>query len=279
MARKIRFPLQLKDNAEVRDIEELKQHFSLEKVLACIENGKMDIWLRDRYHNDIADEIRLLNKNSADYKKEVCKIFGVAYEEEKELSAAEEYAQRLNLLKRYTDDKSYLDKIDFVAFSQEELYDLLAEDTDTVYLCGESFSIPLGRENMRYIGINQPVVNFSAKSIADVKKRNIIFENVSFNEAYQSLLNKASECSATEDTPPVQPPLPTEILGYGEYKESYIGFLLPTQDRVTSQQLYQTLVEYMETVHYNIDTDIQELRENLINSGVVGTAKNFLENF
>ena len=38
-------------------MEELRNNFSLGRVLEYIQNGKLVIWLRDRYENNIADAI------------------------------------------------------------------------------------------------------------------------------------------------------------------------------------------------------------------------------
>ncbi|MCD8105015.1 MAG: hypothetical protein LUF35_08460 [Lachnospiraceae bacterium] len=47
MAKKVRFPLEMEDGVEVCGVEELREHFSLERVLAYIADGKMLTWLRD----------------------------------------------------------------------------------------------------------------------------------------------------------------------------------------------------------------------------------------
>ena len=54
MAKKIRFPLEMDNGLEVRSMEELRNNFSLGRVLEYIQNGKLVIWLRDRYENNIA---------------------------------------------------------------------------------------------------------------------------------------------------------------------------------------------------------------------------------
>ena len=71
MAKKIRFPLEMDNGIEVRSIEELRDNFSLARVLAYYKNGKLAIWLRDRYANDLADAIEAVNpseQNLAIYK-------------------------------------------------------------------------------------------------------------------------------------------------------------------------------------------------------------------
>ena len=60
MAKKIRFSLEMENGTEVRELDELKENFSLERVLYYIDNGRLFTWLRDRYHDDVAEQIQEL---------------------------------------------------------------------------------------------------------------------------------------------------------------------------------------------------------------------------
>ena len=66
MARKVRFALEMNKGVEVRSMEELREHFSLAKVLEYYNNGKLVIWLRDHYENSKADSIEQLDKTAKD---------------------------------------------------------------------------------------------------------------------------------------------------------------------------------------------------------------------
>ena len=275
MARKIRFPLEMGDGVKVRDIEELKAHFSLDKVLEYIADGKMITWLRDRYYHDIVQEILLLDTEDTDYKRKICQIFGVEYEEEEDGFA--QYTRKLNLLKQYTDNKEYFDVVDFIAFTQEDLYDLLdEEDIDTIYLCGKSFSIPLGREDITYIGVNQPVVIIHGKTEADWKKKHISFQNVKFSgDSPTATENEVPKDSRIIVENPCEDIVSTS---YGAYRQSYIGIMLSVQERIQSQELYATLSEQLQGLHYHIDDDIRELKKRILESGIIGMAKQYVDN-
>lgn len=82
MAKKIRFPLEMKDGVEVRDIEGLRENFSLEQILFYLADGKLETWLRDRYMDDIADAVLELDREEAGFNKKICEIFDVEYTEE-----------------------------------------------------------------------------------------------------------------------------------------------------------------------------------------------------
>ena len=78
MAKKFRFPLEMENGVEVRSIEELKENFSLAKILIYLSNGKLLTWLRDRYIDDIANEVEKLDCSDPNLAKKISDIFNVA---------------------------------------------------------------------------------------------------------------------------------------------------------------------------------------------------------
>lgn len=203
MAKKVRFPLEMEDGIEVRSLEEMKENFSSEKVLFYLADGTLETWLRDRYEDGLADAVSGLDREDSEISKKLCDIFEVEYVsgEEADSEKAEERGRKLELLKEYTEDEYFADVIDQIAFDQDELYDLLDEGEVVIYLCGERFSIPLGKEGIRYIGVNSPVVVISSKEKIDFEKKGIFFENIRFDEKYQKILGEAeSEAEETEET-------------------------------------------------------------------------------
>lgn len=192
MAKKIRFPLEMDNGIEVRSVEELRENFSLARILEYRENGKLVVWLRDRYADDLADAIEELDcaENSIVY--QIYKIFDVPYDEDTVLNLEKdtERIARVRRLKQYTDDEKYMTEIDKIAFNQDELYDLLDEKVETIYLCGERFSIPLAKNGVSYIGINSPIVIIDSKVEGDWNEKNIHIENVKFDKKYQRIIQK-----------------------------------------------------------------------------------------
>ena len=59
--RKGMFALRLKDNLEVRTLEELRDNFDLEKAVEYFHSGELLQWLEDRFYDDEADAIRELD--------------------------------------------------------------------------------------------------------------------------------------------------------------------------------------------------------------------------
>ena len=62
MTTKKRFPLLMEDDIEVKNLEELQEHFSLQKVREYFENGQLAEWLRGIYRDDMAAALEALDK-------------------------------------------------------------------------------------------------------------------------------------------------------------------------------------------------------------------------
>ena len=176
--KKIRYPLEMSDGTQVRSLEELKEHFDLEAVLGYYKSGKLLPWLNDRYLEDEAEAVSALDENAPDFQKQLCAVFGVEFQgEEMDLEEIELRQERLKRLRQFTDEEAYIEHIDQVVFDQDDLLDLLDEGVETIYLCGEKFSVPASQKGKTYIGINQPEVKISGKYTLD--DLGIQFENCS----------------------------------------------------------------------------------------------------
>lgn len=190
MAKKIRFPLKMKNGAEVRTLDELKENFDLESVLGYFTDGKLTTWLADRYYDEKAEAVSALSADTPELNAKLCNILEVEYQGDDDVADLE-YIQRRNekirILSAYTDNKDILNNIDIVAMSQDELYDILDESSEKVYLYGDKFEIPFGKKNINYIGVNTPVVIIEKNKYADdFDEAGISFNNVVFEEgAYQ----------------------------------------------------------------------------------------------
>lgn len=152
--KKIKFALKLKEGVEARNLQELKEAFDLNQIIAYFLDGKLETWLLDRYYNDLAEKIGSLEKSDPELRRKVCEIFEVEYEEDSlSVEEIEKRSQRIRKLKEITDDETIIRHVDKVAFTQEELADLLDSGQETIYLCGTGFDIPVNKKGIRYIGI------------------------------------------------------------------------------------------------------------------------------
>lgn len=203
MAKKIRFPLIMDGGHEVNNIDDLREFFSAEKVIEYLKSGQLITWLNDRYLNEIADEVSAIDAEDKDAENKLRKAFGMEYDEFGE-EADEELvirSRKMGKLKEYTNEKRYFDAVDSMAFDQDELYDLLDEGKREIYLCGDSFYIPLSVKNIKYYGVNDPVAVIDSKERVDFDGRNIFFENIRFDERYSKIIgfDGKSEKSADGD--------------------------------------------------------------------------------
>ncbi len=48
---KLKFPLKLKDNVDVHNIDELREHFDLERIIGYFQDGRLLTWLKGRYYD------------------------------------------------------------------------------------------------------------------------------------------------------------------------------------------------------------------------------------
>ena len=193
MAKKIRFPLEMENDIEVRNLEELKENFSLARVIGYINDGKLVAWLQDRYENELAEEVEKIDIEAEATAKKICELFDVEYDEsaEEEVEKAEERKRKLELLKKFPDCMEYAKYIDLVAFDQDDLYNLLDENANVIYLCGSRFSIPIAKSNIKYVGIlDKVVVVINSKEAVEFDAKGISFKNCIFDENYTKLLNK-----------------------------------------------------------------------------------------
>lgn len=181
---RLKFPLDMGNEIYVRELEALKENYNSEKVAEYFLNGRLLIWLTDRYYDVEAEQVRALTEqdDKENLAAKLGKIFGVEVQEDVDVEKLEIRREKLEKLRLITSDDNILDNADFAAFSQEELGDLLDESAETIYLCGETFRIPSSVKNVRYIGVNKPVISVSGKDSLDLEALGIVFENCIFSE-------------------------------------------------------------------------------------------------
>ena len=110
-----------------------------------------------------------------------------------DMEEAQERSRKLAKLRQYTSDQAILDKVDSVAFDQEDLADLLDNDVHDIYLCNNSFVIPLRVENKKYIGIGKAEAVIKSEEWVDFAAKKIVYENVEFDAAYEKVYAESAE--------------------------------------------------------------------------------------
>ena len=188
MRKEIKLPLEMADGVKVRTLDELKDNWSLEKVVENYLNGRLATWLNDRYYTELAEQVNALAEvqDNTALQKELCKIFDVDFadEEDIDVDAVNERNRKLDVLRQYTADDTILKNVDIVAFDQEELGDILDAGENIIYLFNNTFSVPLSVKNKKYIGIGKVECLIHSKDVVDFTELGIEFENVLFDSAY-----------------------------------------------------------------------------------------------
>lgn len=277
MAKKVRFPLVMDNDVEVRSMGELRDHFSLAKVLSYLKDGKLIIWLRDRYENDIADAIEQIPLDDTDLAKKVSEIFDVPYNEETERNLQKELEreERIAKLKEFTEEKEFEAVIDSIAFDQDEVYDLLDESVKKIYLCGDKFSVPLAKKGVLYIGVNKPVVVIDSKEEVNWEEKQISVENVVFDDKYLMVLDASN--SIKEDSYH-EIEKGSKKISIGNYSDkTYLNFMIPEDERDSVKRMYQLAKKEIEKLNYDIDADIKNLQRIAIHNRIINLATRYLE--
>ena len=184
MTKKIKFALEMADGAKVRTIEDLREKFDIERAIVYFLNGKLIEWLQDRRYKEIVQVVQSLDSASDDFKEKLCAALGAEYHGENvSVTEIETKNAKRNKLKQLTSNEQIIENAEIVAFSQNELDDLIKKDVPTIYLCGDKFNIPSDKENHSYIGVeSMPIINIAAKTMQELEERNISFENVRLPE-------------------------------------------------------------------------------------------------
>ncbi len=197
MAKKVKLPLDMGNDVFVRTLDELKENYNSEKAVESFLDGRLLTWLDDRYYEDEAARVRELSEQRDRDKLAVKlgEIFGVKVETEVDIDVLEIRREKLEKLRKITSDDNILENVDYVAFSQEDLGDLLDEGAEVIYLCGGSFRIPLSVENVRYIGVNSPVITIKCSGTIDPSEKGIAIERCTFDEDTKAKLTN-SRCDA-----------------------------------------------------------------------------------
>ena len=197
MAKKIKFALEMADGVKVRSgLEELREHFDMEKIAGHFLSGKLLEWLEDRYYDDEAAKIAELDKDAPNLNAQLCAIIGVdaSKYDAFDVEALERLNEKKRLLKERTSDSKIIDNAMLTAFTQEDLADLLDLESPVIYLCGEKFNIPIRVEHKKYIGIlGTPKIEIRAASNDDLKEKDILFENVILPFSMESSNNIANK--------------------------------------------------------------------------------------
>ena len=188
MARKVKFPLELKDGYLARsNIEEVREHFDLEKIIAQFHNGRLKIWLDDHYLPEMAEQVAALDSDAPDLAAQLCIILGVegVATENVDSSLIQKREEKRQRLSQYTTNPILCDMAEFAAFEQSDLERLVKEGAQEIILCNANFRIPLNVKNKTYLGVGNAVAVIDSKTAVDFEALGIRFVDLPFDEKYR----------------------------------------------------------------------------------------------
>ena len=187
MARKVKFPLELKDGYLARsNIEEVRTHFDLEKIIAQFHNGRLKIWLEDHYLSEMAEQVAALDGDAPDLAAQLCTILGVegVATENVDSSLIQKREENRQRLSQYTTNPILCDMAEYAAFEQSDLDRLIKEGAQEIILCNANFRIPLNVNNKTYLGVGKAVAVIDSKTAVDFETLGISFVDLPFDEKY-----------------------------------------------------------------------------------------------
>ncbi len=189
---KEKFPMIFKNGVEINTLADLRKNFDFRKIMAYFQEKKLVAWLDDRFYSDEADSIKAIKPTDKYAPQKICDVLGINYEDYSEdLDDAETIAwrkkRRLHLSK-YTDDPAIIKKVDNVAFTQDDLEDILSDSPipEVIYLCDNFFRFPSGilrKSFITYIGLGDNVkVKFETSKPIVPNEVGITFENIEITD-------------------------------------------------------------------------------------------------
>ena len=191
----VKFPLQMTDGSEVRNLNDLQEHFDLTSVMKYLRDGRLLTWLDDHGYGSEGDKVNTIDADAPDAGKKLCEALGVPYEENDNTEKAARLQEKRRLLREITSNESIIANADKTAMNREDLADLVNSGARLVYLCGKEFSISLRKPDVKYVGIlGKPRILVNANSQEELDAKGIVVENatlpwketVSSEKQYQS---------------------------------------------------------------------------------------------
>ena len=121
----------MKNDVPIRTLEELRDNFDIEGLLVNYANGKLAIWLRDRYYDDLSEEVAKLNQSSKDFTQKLCELLGIDSKKvivpknNVDLNKLSKIYERKKRISQYTSDKTVIENENIVAFDKDEFYSMI----------------------------------------------------------------------------------------------------------------------------------------------------------
>lgn len=262
MAIKIQFALNL-GKVKVNNMSELKKYFQLDYIIINLSDGRLIKWLRDRNENEIADKIVELSLQDKELPQKLCDIFGIKNTFNITVEKALAKGEKLKILKDYTSEQKFIDNIDNMAFSQEELEQLINDGVREIYLYGDKFKIPSNSKNISYISVNNPVIIQENSNTTNKD-----------NQPKYLLPSKSST-----DTINYKEHISSNINYFSKgYCKTFCDIMLSQSQKQSSKQCFNMISSILNDINYNPEDNIREIKGFLISQNIIGLGQSFIDN-
>jgi hypothetical protein len=167
------------NDKKIHSLQELRDNFDPEVIVKKYKNGKLELWLTQHYYYTEVTAVSKIDRNSKKLLPELCLALGVEYSPMNYISDEEKTAleNRKEMVAKLTSDEKILKNIFIVATNQSELAELLDNGEDMIYLCNNTFSIPITVDNKKYIGIGDVTIE-NAFTKTQYERAGIEIENI-----------------------------------------------------------------------------------------------------
>lgn len=145
----------------IHSIKELRKNFNAEELMHYHMEGDLLEWLNQHYYENEAVAIENIDFNQPDFIHKLCSAFGIDYIPTQNMTDEEKakWDEKKSIVSEYTTDPTVLSELWLVAMNQEELAELLNHKSKKIYLCMDSFSIPIRIPDVEYINIGNATID------------------------------------------------------------------------------------------------------------------------
>lgn len=142
---------------EIHSLTELREHYEEPVIMDAFLSGELERWLEACYYEKEGDAVkRLEHKDGPETERRLAEILGCDRVAALTPEQRDIYERKCSIIQRYTKDPAYLACAMDTATNQMELAELLNSGLKTIWLCGGSFTVPIRKSGIHYIGIGDP---------------------------------------------------------------------------------------------------------------------------
>lgn len=229
--------LMLQDT-EIHSLRELREHFNRSEILTAFANENLFYWLTQHYYESEASELHAIQTTDKNCFRKLCDLFQVNYMDHITLSEEEKkyQKQKEEMVRQIITDtnasESLLKELPVIAVNQEELADLINAGETKIYLCKESFSIPISKSGIEYIGIGDVQIE-NPFTLEQYRKAGITITNITLPVTEDLDTLDTARMAATAN-------------GYDSFPETHSALATVFHNKLKTHRIYE---------HYHLPFD------------------------